>query len=633
MLRHQSGVNFARTVTISAPAGDRRSSCQPAPRLRRAGERQPRRQHLGVRRPRRKERCASAAAFAARLFFDLFNITNSHASETISRATGLELPEAVGDPRAAHGAGRVPVHLLMALLGTGDTSRRETLPAGTHLPSGSSRLLWGSLFAGEVPNGLMPLPRFFLLSFNRIPMRITIPGMKRAQIERLSVRTALAIGFCVTLGLWLYTGYAFTQRIETVRRDAAEVASRYTRAQELLSTVRAQVLLSSVRVRDALLNPEPAAVSEYRDQMDASYRIITMALADYEPVMGSGVESDQIRKLRDEVEQFHDTSKGVLSDAAGRSPAAVREILNRSIVPRREAALAISEEIQALNRRAFIQQQSDIAEIHRVAELQSRRNLGVALVIGLGVLLMTSWYAGRLESRLRLQMERDARISRELRNTAAKLMTAQEEERRTIARELHDEVGQVLTAIKVELALAQRSIEAGGGSAAPLVEAQTITDGALADRAQPHPAAASSGARRPGVAGGHRRLAARAGAAAQHPRRIAPDRAWPIGCRATSRWRPTESCRRRITNVAKHAHATQCQVRLTHLADRLVVEVEDNGVGFNPQDTSGRSWRAGWDWSAFASAPRASAARSTCSAVPATGTRLVVELPERGVLA
>ena len=85
----------------------------------------------------------------------------------------------------------------------------------------------------------------------------------------------------------------------------------------------------------------------------------------------------------------------------------------------------------------------------------------------------------KLESQLRLQMERDARISRELRNTATKLMNAQEEERRTIARELHDEVGQVLTAIKVELALAQRSIEAGGGSATPLVEAQTITDGAL----------------------------------------------------------------------------------------------------------------------------------------------------------
>ncbi len=476
----------------------------------------------------------------------------------------------------------------------------------------------------------MPLPRFFLSSFNRILMRITIPGMKRAQIERLSVRTALAIGFCVTLGLWLYTGYAFTQRIETVRRDAAEVASRYTRAQELLSTVRAQVLLSSVRVRDALLNPEPAAVSEYRNQMDASYRIITMALADYEPVMGSGVESDQIRKLRDEVEQFHDTSKGVLSAAAGRSPAAVREILNRSIVPRREAALTISEEVQALNRRAFIQQQSDIAEIHRVAELQSRRNLGVALVIGLGVLLMTSWYAGRLESQLRLQMERDARISRELRNTATKLMTAQEEERRTIARELHDEVGQVLTAIKVELSLAQRSIEAGGGSAAPLVEAQTITDGALQTVRNLtqllHPSALDDLGLPAAIDASLRGLARRQNIHAELHQMGMADRL-PRDVEVAA-YRIVQEA---ITNVAKHAQATQCQVRLTHLADRLVVEVQDNGVGFNPQE-EGRVERGLGLVNVRERTARLGGTFSMLSS-PGHGTRLVVELPERGVLA
>jgi hypothetical protein len=39
----------------------------------------------------------------ARLFFDLFNITNSHASETISRATGLgyQKPSAILAPRTA----------------------------------------------------------------------------------------------------------------------------------------------------------------------------------------------------------------------------------------------------------------------------------------------------------------------------------------------------------------------------------------------------------------------------------------------------------------------------------------------------------------------------------------------------
>ena len=461
-------------------------------------------------------------------------------------------------------------------------------------------------------------------------MRITIPGMNRAEIERLSVRTALAIGFCVTLGLWLYTGHAFTQRIEAVRRDAAEVASRYTRAQELLSTVRAQVLLSSVRVRDALLNPEPAAVREYRNQIEASNNIIAMALADYEPVMGSGVESDQIQKLRAEVEQFYVSSTGVLAEVAGRSPASVREILNRRIVPRREAALLISEEIQILNRRAFIQLQSDIAEIHRVAEMQSRRNLGIALVIGLGVLLLTSLYAGRLESRLRLQLERDARISRELRTTAGKLMNAQEEERRTIARELHDEVGQVLTAIKVELALAQRSIEAGGGSAAPLIEAQSITDGALQTVRNLtqllHPAALDDLGLPAAIDASLRGLARRQNIHAElHQMGIAERLPRDVEVAA---YRIVQEA---ITNVAKHAQATQCHVHLTHLADRLVVEVQDDGVGFDPSDDT-RTERGLGLINVRERAARLGGTFNMRSR-PGQGTRLVVELPERGALA
>ena len=63
--------------------------------------------------------------------------------------------------------------------------------------------------------------------------------------------------------------------------------------------------------------------------------------------------------------------------------------------------------------------------------------------------------------------------------TSSKLISAQEEERRTIARELHDEVGQVLTAIKVELAVAQRAIEAAGGQTAVLSDARAIADSAL----------------------------------------------------------------------------------------------------------------------------------------------------------
>lgn len=106
-----------------------------------------------------------------------------------------------------------------------------------------------------------------------------------------------------------------------------------------------------------------------------------------------------------------------------------------------------------------------------------------------------------------------------------------EEERRVIARELHDEVGQALTAIKVELALAQHKIQAAGG---------TRMDQRLQPEAE------------------------------------------------VTAYRMVQEA---LTNVVKHAHATSCRVYLQRLANTLLVTVEDDGVGFDqaagdPSDTN-----------------------------------------------
>ena len=455
--------------------------------------------------------------------------------------------------------------------------------------------------------------------------------MRHAQIERLSVRTALAIGFCVTLGLWLYTDYAFTRRIEVVQGEAADVAARYMRAQELLATVRAQVLLSSVRVRDALLNPTEAELREYREQIEAAHRIVSMALADYEPVMRSAAENDQIQRLQREVDQFHATSIDVVNDAAGRRPAEIREVLNRHIVPRREAALAISEEIQSLNRRAFVQQQTDIAEIHRAAEADSRQSLGIALVVGLGIVLMTSLYATRLEGRLRVQLARDAEMSHELQQTAATLIGAQEEERRTIARELHDEVGQVLTALKVELAVAQREIAAGGGAAERLAEANHIADGALQTVRNMsqllHPAALDDLGLAAAIDSALRGLARRQAIRAELHQAGLQDRL-PREVELAA-YRIVQEA---ITNVGKHANATRCDVHLTQLQDRLVIEVEDDGVGFVEDTQRPISARGLGLISVRERATRLGGTFNILSA-PGQGTRLIVSLPERTALA
>ena len=455
--------------------------------------------------------------------------------------------------------------------------------------------------------------------------------MKRAQIERLSIRTALAIGFCVTLGFWLYTGYAFTQRIDTVQREAAEVASRYTRAQDLLSTVRAQVLLNSLRMRDALMDPQPQVLAQSIEQIAASHRVVLMALADYEPVMGSSAESQQIARLKNEAEQFHSTSTAMLAEAAGKNAAQIRAVLNRDIIPRREAALGISEEIQAINRRAFVQQQQDISESHRVAELESRGRLGIALVVGLGVLLLTSLYASRLEGRLRVQMDRDARMSQELQDSAAQLIAAQEDERRRIARELHDEVGQVLSALKVEIDVAQRSIAAAGGSPQVLGEAQSIADGALKTVRNIsqllHPATLDDLGLAAAIDSSLRGLARRREIRAELHQKDLPERL-PRDVELAA-YRIVQEA---ITNVGKHANATQCHVHLTQLDDRLLIEVEDDGVGF-VEDTDRPIIARGLGLISVRERVSRLGGTFNILSTPGQGTRLIVSLPERGALA
>ena len=449
-------------------------------------------------------------------------------------------------------------------------------------------------------------------------------------LERLSFRLALVIGFAVTLGLWLYTGLTFDRRIETVRREAEAVSTRYTRAQELLSTVRAQVLLSAVTVRDALLDGAPSAIEQYREQLLGSYHVITMALTDYEPVIGNDDENTRINALRREIEQFHTTSLEVLADASGRTPSVIRQLLNQRIGPRREAALAISEEIQTLNRSGYIRQQADVAAIHQSAERNSRRQLGGALVIGLGVLLLTSLYAWRLETRLRAQMTRDAAISAELQQTSAKVLNAQEEERRTIARELHDEVGQALTAIRVELDVAERRLTASGAAPETLHEAQSITDGALQTVRSLsqllHPAALDDLGLPAVIDASLRGLSRRHNIRARLHQVGLPDRL-PREVELAA-YRIVQEA---LTNVARHAKATECDVRLTQLTDRLLVEVEDNGVGFIDDNDRPIVARGLGLVSVRERALRLGGTFNVLSA-PGEGTRVIVSLPEHGAV-
>jgi hypothetical protein len=92
VLRHQSGANFARTATISAPTslgliatstGTAGTTAYVEPMNAN------REDNIWVFDVRAEKNFSFTDRIRLRAYVDFFNVTNSHASETITRATGL----------------------------------------------------------------------------------------------------------------------------------------------------------------------------------------------------------------------------------------------------------------------------------------------------------------------------------------------------------------------------------------------------------------------------------------------------------------------------------------------------------------------------------------------------------------
>ena len=100
VLRHQSGANYARTLAISVPTGSGLIASGTAYAEAMSANRE---DNIWVFDIRTEKTVNISDHIRTRLFLDLFNITNSHAAETISRATGLgyQKPSAILAPRTA----------------------------------------------------------------------------------------------------------------------------------------------------------------------------------------------------------------------------------------------------------------------------------------------------------------------------------------------------------------------------------------------------------------------------------------------------------------------------------------------------------------------------------------------------
>jgi signal transduction histidine kinase len=162
----------------------------------------------------------------------------------------------------------------------------------------------------------------------------------------------------------------------------------------------------------------------------------------------------------------------------------------------------------------------------------------------------------------------------ELRQTSARLVTIQDEERARLSRELHDGVGQTLTALKVELGRA-----VGGGEAGRLEEALELCDETMRElrvSVEDLRPMALQGARLEDVlAAACERFELRTGVAVYL--RVEVER----GLEPAQEAAALRVFQEAMHNVERHAGASEVGVVLRAGAGGVELSVEDDGVGFD----------------------------------------------------
>ncbi|MBL8941356.1 MAG: sensor histidine kinase, partial [Archangium sp.] len=192
--------------------------------------------------------------------------------------------------------------------------------------------------------------------------------------------------------------------------------------------------------------------------------------------------------------------------------------------------------------------------------------------------------AGRVDSvaMLARDVTDEVALRQALRALTTESMRLREEEQARLSRDLHDDLGQRLTALKLQLRAIERVVSDLPSMPGDLVD-RVVEASALADETV-HDVQRISQALRPAA------LEALGLSAALRDEVSAFSRRSGIACTAdieeltvdplvtTNAFRIAQEA---LTNVARHARAKQVHVQLTRREGALVLQVDDDGVGFD----------------------------------------------------
>lgn len=409
-----------------------------------------------------------------------------------------------------------------------------------------------------------------------------VPSQRAATSRRV-----LLTGFGGLLLIMAFAGLAGLRALRQLQATNDAIREQFLLRTRVLERIRADLYVSGTYVRDYLLEPESGKAESHRYRLLEARKDMDAALQQYQGLL-SAPEAQPFQVLTQELADYWRLLQPVFQWRTAQRQSDGYAFLHDEVFPRRMAMLGIADQIGAINES---QLNDGKAEVQRsFARVRGGLTIAIGLTMGLGLLLA----AFSIRQILGLETETGARYQEieharaELKQLSARLVAAQENERRSISRELHDEVGQALTGVLVEMAnlstlIRARDVEAVAAKADEIKKLLENSIGVVRNMALLlRPSMLDDLGLVPALQWQAREVSRRTGMRVK------------VDAEQVSEDLPEEhkTCVYRIVqealhNCVQHAGARQVRIVVRQEEHRLRLSITDDGAGFHPQQPWG----------------------------------------------
>jgi signal transduction histidine kinase len=388
-----------------------------------------------------------------------------------------------------------------------------------------------------------------------------------------------ALGLGSLLLLIVVSMLASSRKAQEIYTQLDQLNTHHHNVDAKLRRLRSDVNLSGIFVRDYLLDVSREHAPEYRERLAEFRHTNLTTLAELRVL--SEPHAERIDNLAAQLDEYWQTFEPLFDWTAPEKIFRSASFLRREVVPRREAVLAIAQEIEELNNANLAAQRAEVARRQAVFRDDLHRLLWQTVLLGVAVALIAVFRLRMLERRSAEQRAFAEEAECQMRQLSQRLVATQEEERKNLSRELHDHVAQVLTALRMELGRIERTRAPGDARVGAAVAEckklvdnmfRTVRDLALGLR----PSMLDDFGLQPALEWHVRDVTSRYDVNVElnvdGDFDILPDRYRTCVYRAVQE---------ALTNCVRHAKARAIIVSITSHGDHINVSVTDNGIGFD----------------------------------------------------